>query len=355
MRFFKIILFSLIITSSINYIAHAKIAAVIGNPETKEIYFHVNKDTKNYPASLTKMMTLYLVFEDLKNNRISLSDKIKFSKNAANQSPSKIGIGYGGIITIDEAINSLIVKSANDTAVAIAENLEGSTKNFIKRMNKKAQKLNMNNTIFANPHGLPNSRNISSAHDMFLMASAIINDFPEHKKRFNKTSAIINGKKYKTHNKLITKHKYYKGIKTGYIRKSGFQIALLKVDNGVSTVGIYFGGKTSKERNQKIHYLMKKYSPNNLIIKKSNDKTKISNKKSVNYHIQTSSFKKAIDSKKFIYQFQNKLKLSNEFHHNIKRKGKFFVTVIENLNIKQANRICNNIKKKKLECLLKSI
>ena len=249
MRIFLISILIILLGASIG---NSKIASIIGDPITGEIYFKVNENTKNYPASLTKMMTLYIIFDLLKKGEIELQDKVKFSHHAVKQQPSKLNIPFGQSIIVEEIIEGLIIKSGNDAAVAIAEKISGSEKKFVQLMNTYVRKLNMDNTNFANPNGLPNKLNLSTAKDMFKLGSALFNDFPSFMKYFNKVSTSINGVRYSTHNKLVSKYSYYKGLKTGYIRKSGFQIALLGIFNEKPLLGIYFGGNSSKERNNKI-------------------------------------------------------------------------------------------------------
>ena len=226
----RIILITLILTVNLSHPLFAKIASVIGNPISQEIYFEVNKDTKNYPASLTKIMTLYILFDELRLKNIHINDRIYFSKHATYQQPSKLGIAEKDFITVDELIDSLIIKSANDAAVAIAEKISGTERKFVLKMNNYAKKLNLENTNFANPHGLPNKANLSTAYDIFKLSSRIIIDFPEHLDRFKKTKVKIKDKNYTTHNTLLKKYDHYIGLKTGYTRKSGFQISLLSLN-----------------------------------------------------------------------------------------------------------------------------
>ena len=349
---FVILIFILSI-ANLAHPLHAKIASVIGDPKSGEIFFEINQNTKNYPASLTKIMTLYIIFEEIRFGNLNLKDKIIISKHANNQQPSKLGLGVGSEITVDKAIDALIIKSANDIAVAVAEKIEGSEKDFVKKMNKYSSIMGLKNTNFANPHGLPNKSNLSSALDMFILSSKIINDYPQYLHRFNKTKVKIKNKTYHTHNKLLKKNSHYIGMKTGYIRKSGFQISLLKKNNDKYLLGIYFGGNSAKERDNKINYLMDKYFNKiepKIIVKSSKKQNK--NKK---YLVQTSSFKKISLSKKYISTLKNKLLFLQEYNHNIAKKGKYFTTYMEFNDIKIANFICNEIKKNKLDCLIKSI
>ena len=151
-------------------------------------------------------MTLYIIFDELEQKKLNLNDRVYFSKHATYQQPSKLGIAENDFITVDELIDSLIVKSANDAAVAIAEKISGSEKKFVIKMNNYAKKLNLENTTFANPHGLPNRANLSSAYDIFKLSSKIIKDFPQQLHRFKKTKVKIKGKNYTTHNTLSLIH-----------------------------------------------------------------------------------------------------------------------------------------------------
>ena len=350
----RIILITVILTVNLSHHLFAKIASVIGNPLSQEIYFEVNKDTRNYPASLTKIMTLYIIFDELKSKNLNLNDRIYFSKNATYQQPSKLGIKEKDFITVDELIDSLIIKSANDSAVAIAEKISGSEKKFVIKMNNFAQSFNLENTNFANPHGLPNRSNLSTAYDMFKLSSRIIIDFPEYLHRFKKTKVKIKGKNYYTHNELL-KYDNYVGLKTGYTRKSGFQISLLSKNNDEYLLGIYFGGNSAQERNNKINFLMKKYrngaSKNE---KKKNLNVKNEKKGSNNFTVQTSSFKKISKSKMHINLLKNKIKILRSFEHHIKKNGRYFISYINVDDHRTAKNLCSEIKLNKLDCLIKT-
>ena len=352
----RIILITLFLTVILSHPLLAKIASVIGNPITQELYFEVNKDTKNYPASLTKIMTLYIIFDELKQNNLNLNDRVYFSKYATHQQPSKLGIAEEDFITVDELIDSLIVKSANDAAIAIAEKISGSEKKFIIKMNNYANKFGMKNTNFANPHGLPNRANLSTAYDVFKLSSKIIVDFPEHLHRFKKINTKIKGKNYITHNTLLKKYNHYIGLKTGYIRKSGFQISLLSMNGSDYLLGIYFGGNSARERNNKINFLMNKYRNKDGSKKEETKKLTVKNEKKIkkNYKVQTSSFKKISKSKMHITLLKNKIKILRSFEHQIKKNGRYFISYINVEDYKAAKNLCNKIKLNKLDCLIKT-
>ena len=351
----RIILIAFILIVNLSHPLFAKIASVIGDPISQEIYFEINKNTKNYPASLTKIMTLYIIFDELKSNNIKLNDRVYFSKHATYQQPSKLGIGIKDFITVDEIIDSLIVKSANDAAVAIAEKISGNEKKFIKKMNNYAKKLNLENTNFANPHGLPNKSNLSTAYDIFKLSSKIIVDFPEHLHRFKKTKIKIKGKSYKTHNKLLMKYEHYIGLKTGYTRKSGYQISLLSINDDKYLLGIYFGGNSAKERNNKINFLMNKFRNKDASKNEETKKLTVKSEKksTTNYIVQTSSFKKISKSKMHITLLKNKIKILRSFEHQIKKKGRYFISYINVDDHRTAKNLCNEIKLNKLDCLIK--
>ncbi len=352
----RIILTTLFLIVNLSHPLLAKIASVIGDPVSQEIYFEVNKNTKNYPASLTKLMTLYIIFDELKLKNINLKDRVYFSKYATYQKPSKLSIEVNDFITVDEIINSLIVKSANDAAVAIAEQISGNEKKFVTKMNSYAKKLNLKNTNFANPHGLPNRANLSTAFDIFKLSSKIITDFPEHLHRFKKTKVNIKGKIYNTHNSLLKKYDHYIGLKTGYTRKSGFQISLLSINGDDYLLGIYFGGNSAKERNNKINYLMNKYRNKNTSKNEETKKLTVKSEKksTINYIVQTSSFKKISKSKMHVTLIKNKIKILRSFEHQIEKNGKYFISYINVDNHQIAKNLCYEIKLNKLDCLIKT-
>ena len=209
--------------------SHAKKAAIIIDYETNVTLFEVNADTPNYPASLVKMMTLYMVFEALENEKIDWEQKLKVSETASSRSPSKLNLKAGSYIMVKDAVMALIIKSANDVATVISEHLGKSEKDFAKKMTKKARELGMNNTNFKNASGLPNRAQLTTARDISILSRALINDFPEYYKLFKVDKFTWNGKTYKNHNKLMKSYPGADGIKTGYIRASGFQLAFSAV------------------------------------------------------------------------------------------------------------------------------
>ena len=226
----------------------AKYAAIVIEENSGRVLFARNADSLRYPASLTKIMTLYLLFEDISAGHLTLKSRIPVSKIAAGRSPSKLYLKPGQSISTEQAIYALVTKSANDVATAIAEKLSMSEQAFAKRMTRKARALGMSQTTFRNASGLPHSKQLSTARDMARLAIAMRRDFPQYFKYFSTKSFNWNGRKFGNHNKLLSKFNGTDGIKTGYINASGFNLVASVKRNNVRLIGVVFGGKTSRSR-----------------------------------------------------------------------------------------------------------
>ena len=239
--------------------AHAKYASFIINENTKRIYHNANADTRNYPASLTKIMTLYLVFDALKSKKILMNTRFKVSKRATRQPPSKLNLSAGSKITVRNAILALVTKSANDVATVIAENLGKSERNFARLMTKKARKLGMTRTTFRNASGLPNRGQLSTARDMATLGIAIRKNHPNFFKLFKTKSFVYKGIKYSNHNNLLGSYYGTDGIKTGYTNASGFNLVASVERNGQRIIGVVFGGKKARSRDKHMIKLLNKH------------------------------------------------------------------------------------------------
>ena len=203
--------------------------------------FEINADTRNFPASLTKIMTLYILFDYLDKKIFFEETEFKVSKVAASRSPSKLYLEAGSTIKVKDAINALIIKSANDVATVVAENISGTERDFAKLMNKYALSLGMNNTTFKNASGLPNRRQLSTAEDMAILARSLITKHPKMYHHFARRSFRYKGTLYQSHNRLMRYYNGMDGIKTGYIKASGFNlIASAKRKNKRSVLHIDF-------------------------------------------------------------------------------------------------------------------
>jgi len=241
-------LFCLVLGSAGTPAYAAKYAAIVIEEDSGRVLFARNADKLRYPASLTKIMTLYLLFEDIEAGRLTMKSRIPVSKLAAGRSPSKLYLKPGQSISAEQATYALVTKSANDVATAIAEKLAGTEREFAKRMTRKARALGMSRTTFRNASGLPHSKQRSTARDMARLAIAMRRDFPQYFKYFSTKSFNWKGRKFGNHNKLLSKFSGTDGIKTGYINASGFNLVATVKRNNVRLIGVVFGGKTSRSR-----------------------------------------------------------------------------------------------------------
>ena len=226
----------------------AKYAAIVIEETSGKVLFARNADKARYPASLTKIMTLYLLFEELESGRMTMRTKLPVSRVAASRSPSKLYLKPGQHITVKDAIYALITKSANDVATVIGEALSGTEREFGKRMTRKARALGMSKTTFRNASGLPHSKQRTTARDMARLAIAVRRDFPQYFGFFSTKSFRWRGKRFGNHNKLLSNYTGTDGIKTGYIDASGFNLVATVERNGVRLIGVVFGGRTGKTR-----------------------------------------------------------------------------------------------------------
>ena len=229
--------------------AFAKYASLVMDAETGRVIHEINADTRNYPASLTKMMTMYLVFEALESRLWTADSKLRVSARAARQPASRLGLRRGRRITVEDAILALVTKSANDVATVIAENMSGSERSFALKMTAKARKLGMNRTTFRNASGLPHRGQMSTARDMAILARALIRDFPVYYRYFSIDRFAYGGLIHRNHNKLLKSYDGADGIKTGYIRASGFNLVASAQRDGQRVIGVIFGGNSPNSRN----------------------------------------------------------------------------------------------------------
>lgn len=237
----------------------AKYASLIINESTGKVYYQKNATTMNYPASLTKIMTIYIIFDNLKKNKIKMNTKFLVSRNASSKPPSKLGLNEGDRISVRNSILALVTKSANDVATVVAENIGKTEKNFAKNMTNTAKRLGMNKTVFKNASGLPNRGQLSTAKDMAKLAIALRKNFPEFFYFFKKKSFTYKGIEYRNHNNLLGSFRGTDGIKTGYTSASGFNLVASVERNGQRIIGVVFGGKTARKRDRHMISLFNKY------------------------------------------------------------------------------------------------
>ncbi|KZL06733.1 D-alanyl-D-alanine carboxypeptidase DacF precursor [Pseudovibrio axinellae] len=241
--------------------ANAKYAGIVVDAKTGKVLYSNNATAKRYPASTTKIMTLYVLFEELEAGRISLNTKMKVSRYAARRPPTKLGLKVGGYLRVKDAIYALITKSANDASTVIAEHISGSETAFGRRMTQTARSIGMRNTIFRNPHGLPNSKQITTAADLALLGRAIQDRFPKYYKYFNTRSYTYAGRRMGNHNKLLGRVRGVDGIKTGYTNASGFNLVTSVKRDNRQIVAVVLGGRTGRSRDAQMEKLISQYLP----------------------------------------------------------------------------------------------
>jgi D-alanyl-D-alanine carboxypeptidase len=234
----------------------AKSASIVVDAETGAVLYESNSRAQTYPASLTKMMTLYLLFEAIESKRYGLDDDLPVSQQAANQPPTDLRLQAGATITVRKAIQALIVQSANDVAVTVAEAIGGSEDKFARQMTKTAKTLGMKQTVFKNASGLPNSGQLTTARDMAILARALMSRFPDYYEFFNTQSFRYNGRTYQTHNRVLKNYPGADGLKTGYTRASGYNLATSVERNGHRLIGIVLGGKSARGRDAQMMALL---------------------------------------------------------------------------------------------------
>lgn len=230
-------------------------AQIVVDAETNEVLYESNAREARRPASITKVMTLYLLFDALKTGRISWDDRISFSRNAANQPPTKLFVGAGNSIGVQTAVEALVLRSANDVATAVAERLGGSETNFAQMMTSKARELGMSSTTFRNASGLPDASQRTTAEDLARLAIAIRRDFPDQYHWFSAQQMTYNGQTIAGHNHLMGRMQGMDGLKTGYTRASGFNLAATTTRNGRQIVTIVLGGANRFQRDDLVEAL----------------------------------------------------------------------------------------------------
>ncbi len=233
-------------------------SAVTVDARSGKVLFSVEPDSQRYPASLTKVMTLYIVFQELKAGRLKLNSPLTASHYSAGRPPSRLGLKAGEKITVENAIKALVTRSANDVAATIGENISGSEKAFAVRMTKTARALGMTRSTFRNASGLPDSKQVTTARDMATLSLRIQRDFPQYYPYFRISSFTYKGSVIRTHNRLLGRFAGTDGIKTGYINASGFNLTSSVARSGKRLVGVVMGARTGASRNKYMMTMLEK-------------------------------------------------------------------------------------------------
>ncbi len=234
-------------------------AAIVVDMNSGLILYSQAPDTPRYPASLTKMMTLYVLFGYLRAGKVTVNSDLVVTPHAASQAPTKLGLKPGATIETQDAIKALVTQSANDAAVAIAENLAGTEENFAGGMTETAKAIGMTGTTFRNASGLPNDEQVTTARDMAMLAVHLIHDYPEYYGVFETRYFTFAGRKYRNHNRLLFGYKGTDGIKTGYTRASGFNLTASVHRDNKHLVAVVLGGRTGSQRDVAMRALLDKH------------------------------------------------------------------------------------------------
>ena len=231
-------------------------ASIIVDGNTGSVLTSNSPDGLRHPASLTKIMTLYLLFERLESGKMKLDTEMPVSEHASEQDPTKLGLRPGQTIRVEDAIKGLVTRSANDAAVVIAEAIGGSEDDFARMMTRKARALGMMNTTFFNASGLPHDQQFTTARDMSTLGIALMRDFPQDYKLFATKSFTFRGRTINGHNNLMYRYKGMDGIKTGYTNASGYNLVSAVEDDGRRVIGVVMGGRTAASRDKVMEKLI---------------------------------------------------------------------------------------------------
>ncbi|WGF88901.1 D-alanyl-D-alanine carboxypeptidase family protein [Marinivivus vitaminiproducens] len=236
--------------------AKAPYAAIVVDAATGEVLHGRSMDAARYPASLTKMMTAYMVFRAIERGKLSWQQRIPVSRHAASMPPSRLGLKTGQRIRVRDAVMTILTKSANDAAVVLAEAVSGTEYAFARAMTERARALGMKRTTFKNASGLPNAGQKTTARDLAVLARALLRDYPKEYALFSTRQFTYSGSVFQNHNGLLGRVDGVDGIKTGYIRASGFNLAASAERDGRRVIAIMLGGETAKKRDARVEDLL---------------------------------------------------------------------------------------------------
>ncbi|HWL46767.1 MAG TPA: D-alanyl-D-alanine carboxypeptidase family protein [Sphingomonadaceae bacterium] len=236
--------------------AAPRYAAIVTAADTGEILYASNADAVLHPASITKIMTLYLAFEALETGRLHPTDRVVWSRHAAAQSPTKLGVPAGGSLSVDAVIRAIAVKSANDAAVALAERIDGTETAFAAHMTREAKRLGMTGTRFVNASGLPNAAHVTTARDIATLSAAMIRRFPERYRYFSTASFTYGKRRFVNHNHLLGKVAGVDGIKTGFTNDAGWTLAASAQRDGKRLIAVVLGARSPATRDKDVERLL---------------------------------------------------------------------------------------------------
>lgn len=317
---------------------------------TGEEILSENASKVRFPASLTKMMTLYIIFEKLENKELSLNDSFKISRRAARMPPIKMYLRPGSTISVRDAICAIALKSANDVSAAAAEHIGGSEAAFAELMTQRAQDLGLVDTVFYNASGLPNHRHLSTARDMALLGRCLLRDFPQYYSIFGKPYFIFKGRQYKNTNRLLGKVDGVDGLKTGFTPVAGWNLVASRKIAGQHIMGVVMGETNAMRRDVVMTHLLDKQVPTVEQIREAEQtlrKRRRGRGPLLYWAIQTGVFKSRKQAQEFAIQF----KKTNKKALKIIRHKKFYSTQVGRFDSsKDAKRFCNSIQNKSMKC-----
>lgn len=251
-----VLVFLTVVASGPDAYANPRYAGLVIDAVTGEVFYEENANRQLHPASLTKIMTLYLTFQALERGTLQLDQALPVSATANAQPPSRVDVPTGGTIRVEDAIYALVTKSANNISVVLAEAMSGSETAFAERMTQQARQLGMVRTVFRNASGLPDRAQLSTAYDMAVLAQALLRDYPQYYAYFSTTRWTYRGVTYRNHNRLLSRYEGMDGIKTGYIRASGFNLVGSAERDRLRLIAVVFGGRTAARRNAHLSNLL---------------------------------------------------------------------------------------------------
>ena len=346
--------------------AEARYASIVIDVKTGKVLHATNADTPNYPASLTKMMTLYMIFEAMDDGRLTLQRELPVSRVAAGRSPSKLGLRRGRKISVADIIGALVTKSANDAATVAAEALGGTERKFARLMTAKARALGMTRTNFRNASGLPHRSQQSTARDMATLGAALRNDYPQYYHYFSLASYRYKGRKYRNHNKLLTRYEGVDGIKTGYIRASGYNLVASVSRGGRRLIGVVFGGRSARWRDR---HMMRLFNSGYaaleesgvVVFAKAEPWPPVPKRKPIRivaqseWSIQVGTFRRYATAHLAINRAARAVPSLLRIPISIQRdngdRGEVFHARLKGLSEKRAKRSCRSLQRRKISCV----
>ena len=327
-----------------------------------KIISSANANEKMYPASLTKVMTLYITFTAIENGTLHFDDMLNVSRTAAGRSPTKLGVTAGSKISVKDAVMALIVLSANDCATVLAENIGYSEENFAKAMTSVAHELGMHDTTFKNASGLPNRAQQTTAKDMAVLAAAMYRHFPQYYHLFSAQEFRYNGKTYTGHNEILKTFAGADGMKTGYTNAAGFNIITSAEREGKRVIAVTMGHKTAKERDAKVAAMMdsglNKIIAGNYVSSSENEEIIVADNEDKNFSIQLGAFSNYAKARKYALEINKKFTKVSKNNIEVEavksQHAIVYRSKIMGFAQTEAQKTCNDLKKANKSCIVVS-